>query len=53
LTEANELYKIKILSRVKDFDLQYRLDQKDLEDIDRKMWEKYLRIYSLLGVWKV
>lgn len=52
LTSANELYKSRILVKVKNLHLLSQIDVSELEQIDKSVWEEFLRIYSLLGLKK-
>ena len=52
LTQANELFKLKVLARLKDFDMLFKLETNQLDSIDRQEWEMFLRLYSILMVLK-
>ena len=48
LTQANELFKLKVLARLKDFDVLSKLEPQQLSKIDKEKWEIFLRLYSIL-----
>jgi len=50
LTESNELFKLVLLARLKDFNVLSKLEPKDLTSIDKPTWEKFLRLYSILNM---
>jgi DEAD/DEAH box helicase domain-containing protein len=50
LTQANDLFKLKALARLKDFDVLLKLEPKQSERIDKKEWEVFLRLYSILNI---
>jgi DEAD/DEAH box helicase domain-containing protein len=52
LTEANELFKFTLLARLKDFDVRYRFKIEQLQEIDKEIWAKFWRLYSLFNVMK-
>jgi hypothetical protein len=41
---------LKILARLKDFDVLSKLEPAQLEKIDKEEWEKFLRLYLILNV---
>ena len=48
LTQANELFKLKVLARLKDFDVLSKLEPQQLSKINKEEWEIFLRLYSIL-----
>lgn len=52
LTCANELFKAKVLVRVKDLKLISSLEVEKLEKIEKGIWEEYLQIYSVFNLVK-
>lgn len=52
LTEANELFKSRVFVRFKDFDVKSNLVVIELKEIDKTIWEQFLRLYSILMVVK-
>ena len=50
LTCANELFKTKILVRLKDLKLISSLEIENVEEIEKVIWEEFLRLYNLLLV---
>ena len=48
LTQANELFKLKVLARLKDFDVLSKLEPQQLSKINKQEWEIFLRLYSIL-----
>ena len=52
LTQANELFKLKVLARLKDFDVLSKLEPAQLDSIEREEWEKFLRLYSIIQMIK-
>ena len=50
LTQANELFKLKVLARLKDFDVLSKLEPAQLESIDKEEWEKFLRFFSIIQI---
>ena len=49
LTEANELFKFKVLTRLKDFQVLSNFDIEKLGVIPKDSWEAFLRLYCLFG----
>ena len=45
LSQANELFKLGISVRLKDFDILSELEVEQLDSIDKEEWEKFLRLY--------
>ncbi|GGK41323.1 MULTISPECIES: DEAD/DEAH box helicase [Flavobacteriaceae] len=52
LTCANELYKAKILVRVKDLKMISSLEVSTLDTIEKSVWEEFLQLYSLMKLIK-
>lgn len=50
LTTANELFKSRVLVRLKDLNILSSIKESELNEIDRSVWEDFLRIYSLLRI---
>ena len=48
LTQANELFKLKVLARLKDFDVLSKLEPQQLSKINKEEWEIFLKLYSIL-----
>lgn len=48
LTQANELFKLKVLARLKDFDVLSKLEPQQLSKVNKEEWEIFLRLYSIL-----
>ena len=47
-TEANELFKSRVFVRFQDFNVKSNLVALENKEIDKKLWEEFLRLYSLL-----
>jgi DEAD/DEAH box helicase domain-containing protein len=52
LTQANELFKLRILGKLKNFNVISKFEIEQLDSIDKVMWERFLRLYSLLKLIK-
>lgn len=52
ITEANELYKSRVFVRFKDFEIKSNLIASELKEIDKAIWEQFLRLYSIVGLLK-
>lgn len=52
LTCSNELFKIKVLVRLKDLKLISSIDVEKVDLIEKKIWEEFLRLYSLIKLVK-
>ncbi|WP_278034954.1 hypothetical protein [Flavobacterium nitratireducens] len=52
LTQANELFKLRILGKLKNFNVISKFEIEKLDFIDKVMWERFLRLYSLLKLIK-
>lgn len=52
LTQANELFKLRILGKLKNFSIISSFDIEKLDSIDKVMWERFLRLYSLIKLIK-
>ena len=50
LTQSNDLFKVKVFGRLKDFDVLSKLEAAQLENIDKEEWEKFLRLYTLINL---
>jgi len=50
LSQANELYKTRIFTRLEDFSLMSGYEVSSLEKIEKDVWEKFWRIYNMLSV---
>ena len=50
LTQANELFRLKLLARLKDYDVLSELKPEQLDSIDKEAWESFLRLYSILNI---
>ena len=50
LTTANELYKSRILVRLMDFRVLARIHRSTLTEIEKSIWEDYLRLYCLVSI---
>lgn len=48
ITEANELFKSRIFIRFKDFDVKSNVVASKNKEIDKVLWEEFLRIYTLI-----
>ncbi|MFD1162053.1 DEAD/DEAH box helicase [Hwangdonia seohaensis] len=48
VTEANELYKSRVFVRFKDFDIKSNLVTTEQKEIDKAIWEEFLRLYAIL-----
>lgn len=49
LTEANELFKSRIFVRFKDFDIKSNLVATELKEVDRAIWEEFLRLFTIFN----
>lgn len=52
LTEANELYKSRVFVRFKDFVIKSNLVATDEKEIDKAIWEQFLRLFTILKIVK-
>jgi len=52
ITEANELFKSRVFVRFKDFEIKSNLVAKEVKEIDRAIWEEFLRLYTILKIIK-
>ena len=52
LTQANELFKLRIMGKLRNLNVIYKFEIEQLNSIDRIVWERFLRIYSLLKLIK-
>jgi DEAD/DEAH box helicase domain-containing protein len=52
LTQANELFKLRILGKLKNFNVVSNFDIEKLDSIDKAIWERFLRLYSLIKLIK-
>lgn len=52
LTQANELFKLRIMGKLRNFNVISKFQIERLNSIDKTMWERFLRIYSLLKLIK-
>ena len=50
LTDSNELYKVRILTHLKDLSLESNFELKKLDRIDKGIWEKFLRVYNIISL---
>jgi DEAD/DEAH box helicase domain-containing protein len=52
LTQANELFKLRILGKLKNFKVISKFEIEQLDSIDKEIWERFLRLYSVLKIVK-
>jgi DEAD/DEAH box helicase domain-containing protein len=52
LTQANELFKLRILGKLKNFNVILKFEIEQLDSIDKVIWERFLRLYSLIKLIK-
>jgi len=50
LTQVNELFKLVVLARLKDFHILSTFKVEKLDSINKETWERFLRIYSLINI---
>ena len=50
VTEANELFKSRVFVRFKDFNVKSNIVALDIKEIDKGLWEEFLRLYTLLKI---
>jgi DEAD/DEAH box helicase domain-containing protein len=51
-TEANELFKSRVFVRFKDFEVQSNLVATEVKEVNKTFWERFLRLYTLLNLFK-
>lgn len=51
LTQANELFKLTLFARLKDFNVLSKLEIEQLKSINKEDWERLLRLYSIINLY--
>ena len=49
-TESNELFKSRVFVRFKDFEVKSNLVVSEIKEVDRGIWEEFLRLYTVLKI---
>lgn len=50
LTSSNTLFKLSVFVRLRDFKLISKIKIENLSEIEKDDWEKFLKVYSVLGI---
>jgi hypothetical protein len=49
LSSSNELFSFKSFVKMAGLELKSNLEVKQVEEIEKKVWEEFLRLYSVVG----
>ena len=49
-TEANELFKSRVFIRFKDFEVKSNLVADEVKQVDKGIWEEFLRLYTIFRI---
>lgn len=50
LSSSNELFSFKSFVKMAGLELKSNIEVKQVEEIEKKVWEEFLRLYSVVGV---
>ena len=50
LSSSNELFSFKSFVKMAGLELKSNLEVKQVDEIEKKVWEEFLRLYSVVGI---